>query len=231
MPKLTLVLGRRAIGAYDLDQDTIRVGREPGVDILIDNPSVSREHCEVRRTDKGWIVADLGSANGTYLNGKRIGSGHALVKGDEIQLGKFSILFEKEVEVDPATDAHVAPAAAGDQWGTIQIKATEVEKLLEEGAKTRKAHVDWESGGRRGTHQLGQGLSVLVGVDDLCDLQVPKGPKHHLLLINTAKGYEARNLALWGKMTVQGSATKRTLLKDGDVVEMGGVKVTFKDAI
>lgn len=230
MPKLTLVLGRRAMGSYDLDKDIIRVGREPGVDILIDNPSVSREHCEIRRADAGWIVADLGSANGTYLNGKRIGSGHPVVKGDEIGLGKFSLIFDKEVEAEPAPEAH-ATHAAGDYGGTIQIGAKEVEKLLDEGAKKRKAHLEWESGGRRGTHALTDGLSVLLGVDDLCDVQVPKGPKHHLLLIKTAKGYEARNLAMWGKMTVGGSALKRTLLKDGDVLEMSGLKVTFRDSI
>ena len=102
---------------------------------------------------------------------------------------------------------------------------------LDESSKKRQAHISWESGGRKGEHQLEEGFSVLIGTDDLCDIRVPKGPKHHLLFIRTSAGYEVRNLAMFGKMTVGGRATKKARLNDGDVVEMGGVKLTFADEL
>lgn len=231
MPKLTLVLGRKPMKAFDLDQDSISVGREPGVDIVIDNVSVSREHCELRKDGDGWIVADLGSSNGTYLNGNRIGSGHPIVAGDEIGIGKFSLLFEKELDLAPEAKETASTSDAIDYSGTIQIGAKEVEKLLDASSKKRKAHIAWESGGRQGEHQLEAGFSVLIGTDDLCDIRVPKGPKHHLLFIRTSDGYEVRNLAMFAKMTVGGRATKKARLKDGDTVEMSGAKLTFADEL
>ena len=61
-------------------------------------------------------------------------------------------------------------------------------------------------------------------------MRVPKGPKHHLLFIlSEEKGCEVRNLHWWTGMKVGGRKVKRARLTDGDVVEMGGLKVTFVD--
>jgi hypothetical protein len=85
----------------------------------------------------------------------------------------------------------------------------------------------WESDGQKGTHYFHEAAAVLIGTDELCDIRVPKGPKHHLLLIRKDNECEARNLAMFGTMRVGRSATRKAKLKDGDVLEMGGVKVTF----
>ena len=58
MPKLTLLLGRRTMQTYDFKQESIVVGRDDGADVLIDNPSVSRRHAEIRLGDKGWVVEE-----------------------------------------------------------------------------------------------------------------------------------------------------------------------------
>ena len=62
----------------------------------------------------------------------------------------------------------------------------------------------------------------------MCDLRVPKGPKHHLLLMNRDSGCDARFLGLFGSMIVRGRSTKRATLKDGDVLEISGLKITYK---
>ena len=227
MPQLTLVLGRKPMQVYDLDQTTVRIGREAGMDIIIDNPSVSRAQAELRKEGDGWTVTDLGSANGTFLNGDRIASTRPLKAGDEIGIGKFSILFEKTVAAAPQASAAPPRAPTDEHQGTMQIKAHEVTKLLDDYSKQRRAHIEWESGGQKGTHHFTDASAVLIGTDDLCDVRVPKGPKHHLLVIRKDKGCEIKNLALLGKMRVGGSAARKARLKDGDVVEMSGVKLTF----
>ena len=98
MPKLTLLLGRRTMQAYDFKQPSIVVGRDEGADVLIDNPSVSRRHAEIRLTDDGWVVEDLGSSNGTFLKGAKIQGAQSIGLGDEIGLGKFSIVFRRVVD-------------------------------------------------------------------------------------------------------------------------------------
>lgn len=236
MPKLTLLLGRRTMQVYDFKQPSIIIGRDDGADVLIDNPSVSRRHAEIRLGDDGWVVEDLGSSNGTFLRGSKIDGPQSIGLGDEIGFGKFSIVFGKalgEGEAARPAPGRVAPrppAMAGTE-GTMHINPHEVKELLKEADRKKRAHFVWESGGERGTHYLSEAPAVLIGTDELCDLQVPKAPKHHLLIVHTPEGYDVRYLAMFGSMTVRGRATKRTRLRNGDVVEAGGVKLTFMDDV
>ncbi|GMV07678.1 MAG: hypothetical protein AMXMBFR53_39530 [Gemmatimonadota bacterium] len=229
MPKLTLLIGRKAMQVYDLDKDTIVIGREDDVDIVIDNPSVSRRHAQVRKEGAGWVVEDLGSSNGTFLHGEKIAAPKAVKEGDEIGFGKFSVVFGKAVgdAVDQAAKAAPKHAPADAVGGTMQIKSHEVKELLKESERKRRAHLQWESGGRKGTHYLSDAPAVLFGTDELCDVKVPAGPKHHLLVMNTKEGCEVRNLAMFGGMKVGGRTTKKAVLKDGDVVQMGGLVINF----
>jgi len=241
MPKLTLLLGRRTMQAYDFKQASIVVGRDDGADVRIDNPSVSRRHAEISLGDEGWVVEDLGSSNGTFLKGAKIEGPQSIGLGDEIGLGKFSIIFGKalgEGEVPVATPSPMADPAPrppqptmGATEGTMHINPHEVKALLKDAERKKRAHFIWESGGQRGTHYLSDQPALLVGTDELCDLRVPKGPKHHLLMMTLEGGIEVRYLAMFGSMTVRGRTMKRARLKNGDVVEAGGLKITFMDDV
>lgn len=238
MPKLTLLLGRRTMQAYDFKQPSIVVGRDDGADVLIDNPSVSRRHAEIRLGDNGWVVEDLGSSNGTFLRGQKIEGPQSIGLGDEIGFGKFTIVFGKalgEGEVPVATPSPMAdkpaPAPSPVAEGTMHINPHEVKELLKEADRKKRAHFVWESGGQRGTHYLSDQPAVLIGTDELCDLRVPKGPKHHVLLLTIDGECEVRYLAMFGSMTVRGQGTKRSRLKNGDVIEASGLKITFMDDV
>ena len=117
MPKLTLLLGRRTMQAYDFKQPSIVVGRDEGADVLIDNPSVSRRHAEIRLGDNGWEVEDLGSSNGTFLRGHRIEGPQSIGLGDEIGFGKFSIVFGKALGETRDADARAFPPTARVEAG------------------------------------------------------------------------------------------------------------------
>src|ERR1044072_5140688 len=54
------------------EQRALRVGREPGSDLMLDAPTVSRNHAEFRPVGDGWEVVDLGSTHGTWVNGQRV---------------------------------------------------------------------------------------------------------------------------------------------------------------
>lgn len=231
MPKLTLLLGRRTIQVYDFKQASILIGRDEQADVRIDNPSVSRKHAEIRLGDGGWVIDDLGSSNGTFLKGDRIQGPQPIGLGDEIGFGKFSIVFGKALQSDdaqPARAGSAAKAASGTAAeGTMHIRPHEVKELLQESDRKRRAHIIWESGGRRGTHYLADAPAVLVGTDDLCDVRVPKAPKHHVLIVNTSSGCDVRFLGMFGSMSVRGRKTRRAALRNGDVVEAGDLKLTF----
>jgi len=97
LPPETAVLvvrrGPKAGSRFALDGDVITAGRHPDSDIFLDDITVSRRHAELRRVADGtWLACDTGSLNGTYLNGRRIDTA-ILANGDELQVGKFKLVF------------------------------------------------------------------------------------------------------------------------------------------
>jgi len=94
-PGTALVVVKRGPNAgsrFLLDEDLTSAGRHPDSDIFLDDVTVSRRHAEFLRTDDGFVVRDVGSLNGTYVNRERIEQ-VALATGDEVQIGKFRLMF------------------------------------------------------------------------------------------------------------------------------------------
>lgn len=77
---------------FTLDADLVRAGRHPESDIFLDDITVSRRHAEIAREGGGYVVRDVGSLNGTYLNRERVESA-PLTDGDELQIGTFKLVF------------------------------------------------------------------------------------------------------------------------------------------
>lgn len=75
-----------------LDQDRTSVGRRESADIFLDDVTVSRKHAEFVRQGSDFLVRDVGSLNGTYVNRERIDA-VALRPGDEVQVGKYRMIF------------------------------------------------------------------------------------------------------------------------------------------
>ena len=75
--------------------ELLRVGRLDSLEVVLDDTSVSRYHAEIRATDRGWRIRDLGSTNGTRLNGVRLGRGQwPLRVRDLIQFGEVAVVVE-----------------------------------------------------------------------------------------------------------------------------------------
>lgn len=85
--------GPDAGSRFLLNQDSIRVGRHPSSDIFLDDISVSRRHAEFTRTADGYVLSDLGSLNGTYVNRDRIDGDILLAGGDEVRFGKYRLVY------------------------------------------------------------------------------------------------------------------------------------------
>ena len=89
MMRLVVEQGKLAGHGFALERPAIIVGRGRDCDIILDEHQVSRKHARIQNTPKGWMLTDLGSTNGTRVNGKRLPAGqpHALQPGDRIALG------------------------------------------------------------------------------------------------------------------------------------------------
>ncbi|OAI45633.1 response regulator [Planctomycetaceae bacterium SCGC AG-212-F19] len=111
-------LGGELAGKVWEAETVLRAGRQIGFEIVLDDTSVSRRHAEVRNTDQGWQLFDLGSTNGTFVNGNRLatGTGSRLLRlNDVIRFGKM------EVAVEILEHTHVPTDADGEQ---LKVEAT-----------------------------------------------------------------------------------------------------------
>ena len=91
---LVVKRGPNAGSRFLLDQPVTSAGRHPDSDILLDDVTVSRRHAEFRLDKDGsWAVADVGSLNGTYVNRQPVDFQRLLANNDEVQIGKFRLIF------------------------------------------------------------------------------------------------------------------------------------------
>ncbi len=84
--------GPNAGSTFLLEAERTTTGRSPESDVFLDDVTVSRVHAEITRTTEGWFMRDLGSLNGTYVNRERVDVSK-LASGDELQVGKFRLVF------------------------------------------------------------------------------------------------------------------------------------------
>ena len=89
---LVVLRGPNAGSRFLLDTDIVSAGRHPDSDIFLDDVTVSRRHAQFRRSDEGFVVVDVGSLNGTYVNRDRIDE-VVLTNGDEVQVGKYRLVY------------------------------------------------------------------------------------------------------------------------------------------
>src|SRR6476659_214341 len=89
---LVVLRGPNTGARFLLDDDEVMSGRHPDSDIFLDDVTVSLKHAVFRRTEGAFVVHDVGSLNGTYVNRELVDEVR-LTTGDEVQIGKFRLVF------------------------------------------------------------------------------------------------------------------------------------------
>jgi ABC-type multidrug transport system ATPase subunit len=95
------------------------VGRDPACDIVLNSPNVSRRHCRIVQSGPGFILEDLKSRNGTFLNGALVGGPEPLQTGDEVEVGLNRFVFRNK------TLEHYA------QDGTVRLDITDLSQTVQ----------------------------------------------------------------------------------------------------
>jgi pSer/pThr/pTyr-binding forkhead associated (FHA) protein len=237
MAKLVLSMNGVVQGEYQLDQERFTIGRKPENEIPIDNLAVSGKHAMIITILDDSFLEDLGSTNGTYVNGKLVKK-HALKDGDVIAIGKHELKyinenasdddedeFEKTMIIKPGSaSAAVAAAQAAEQAGAAAAAAPPTGVT---------------AGGTASTMPLGR-LTVLNGPIAGKELELTKAlitlgkPGTQVAVISRRpQGYFLTHIESDGDgkryPVVNGETIgpKAYQLKDSDLIELAGIKMEF----
>lgn len=98
---------------FDLSKDVTLVGRDVTNDIALGDPEISRQHARLTRTPGGFVLEDLGSTNGSFVNGERLMAPRVLNAGDIVGLGEnVTLAYESTSQaIDPTAIGPSAPSA------------------------------------------------------------------------------------------------------------------------
>lgn len=103
MAKVIVIFGGQTQSEHEIGEVELVVGREPECQICIDNLGISRKHCAFSAKGEAFVVRDMGSANGTYVNGRKV-TEHYLNDGDEIIIGKYTLRFANTEQQSKAVE-------------------------------------------------------------------------------------------------------------------------------
>ena len=129
MPSLFVIQGRNRGSRYDLTshEGAMCIGREAGNFVQLDDNEVSRRHAEIRRIGETFVVGDLKSSNGTWLNSRKIERAE-LSSGDQIQVGRTILVYARDgVDVPAAELVDIVPASNAADGSRIVRTAHEVD--------------------------------------------------------------------------------------------------------
>jgi hypothetical protein len=122
--QLVMSQGPKPGHVFELPRSTVSIGRDPGNQVLIDDSQISRQHARITPQGGLMVLEDLGSTNGTTVNGLRISAPHTLAHGDEIGLGDNVMLIFHGRPAGDAGDTMVAPRAVYTGSPAIQSPPT-----------------------------------------------------------------------------------------------------------
>jgi hypothetical protein len=108
MIKLVMRTGAQAGMEFPVDRPLVRIGRGSGNDIPLQDTQASRQHAEISQQGEQFFIRDLGSTNGTFVNGERLTAPRLLQPGDQVRVGETTLACQ------PAVMAAVP--AAGADW-------------------------------------------------------------------------------------------------------------------
>ncbi len=139
--KLRLSLMGRPVRNYTFEKPVISVGRDPGADVYVDNPGVSRDHFRLERAQNGeYQVVDLGSANGTFVNDQMINTS-MVHSNDVIRFGKYTLWvdYEEDRRKLPRDGSALVTPVTETMGHTVVLSRAEIGSILEKERRVESA--------------------------------------------------------------------------------------------
>lgn len=234
MTKLILTFNKQVIKEFPFIGESMTIGRHEDNNIVIDNLAVSSYHAKIDKAGGDYILTDLQSTNGTFVNEEKVHS-HRLSHGDNILIGKHKIIF---VAADQKTKQGTSREGEGTSLGKTMLLDTAKQRELlskqephnlQAKAPEKIGVINFIDGSELGEIELTKKLTK-VGKADTSEIKLSG-----LLMGSTAatisrrpRGYTITFTGGMTKLKVNGKVVKGSLeLKEFDTVELGSYKFQF----
>ncbi|MBW1723069.1 MAG: FHA domain-containing protein [Deltaproteobacteria bacterium] len=232
MARLILMFNNQVIKEYPFLKDSITIGRKPDNVIVIDNLAVSGYHARIDKAGDQFILTDLQSTNGTFVNDKKILS-HRLAHGDNIVIGKHVLLF---VSAESAKDEGKQKPKL-DMDKTMMLDTAKQRELLAKQPGAKRAPrppekvgvISFIDGSNLGEFELKKKLTK-IGKADTSEIKL-SGMFIGATAATISRRPTGYNISFTGglaKPKVNGEVVKESVpLKDFDTIELGSYKFQF----
>lgn len=232
MARVVLMFNKQVIKEFPLLKESITIGRKEGNTIVIDNLAVSSFHARIDMAGSDFILTDLQSTNGTFVNDQKVVS-HKLNHGDNIIIGKHVLLF---VSTDTGKVEEAAEAKI-DMDKTMMLDTARQKELL---AKQKSAAmaaqapekigvISFIDGSNLGDIELTKKLTK-VGKADTSEIKLSGllMPPTAVTISRRPSGYTISFTGGMSKLKVNGEVIKDSIaLQEFDTIELGSYKFQF----
>jgi pSer/pThr/pTyr-binding forkhead associated (FHA) protein len=245
MPKLILRFEERLLQECAVGAHAVSIGRLPDNDVVIDNPAVSSRHARVYREGNHYVLEDLKSTNGTFVNDKPIAR-HTLLDGDVVLVGKHTLVFTQQGGEQDA-QAHKEQFVP-EIGGTMMLETVKQKNLLAGLEQGRPSQV-YEAvvpktaiptaQGRIGTIKVISGttgqreyllaaVTTMIGKAETAQIRLTGWFKPKIAAAIARKGEGFTITPMGGKVMVnRQKITSRRELASGDLIEVSGLTLEF----
>lgn len=214
MWKLTIMDDEGKQTELPLSRGEYAIGRAEENTVRLTDRNISRKHLVLKRgADEGWVVEDLNSYNGCFVNGMRVSGTHPLYHGDLLQLGDYRLELQDE------------SAVAGSDDATQEMPTASAATLLDR--PDRLVVVD---GAAAGTEFPLEGERIIIGRAEDADISINHSSvsRTHAEIVNLGAGvYELFDRGSSNGLRVNGIKFERRVIEDDDEIELGDVRLRF----
>ncbi len=228
MINLTVILDEVVLKTYEYDQDqkVITIGRDEENDLVLKDNAVSRHHAKIEAGEHGYLLTDLDSQNGVFINDKSIRSQQWLNNGDIIKIGRHSIKYSQESE-EAAVDLMDQTMVLDTESQSRMRAESFLDNALGDG-KNLKAELHFLDQSRQNL-ELSKKV-ITIGKSPDSDVVV-KGlfvAKNAATISREAGGHYLNHIGILVKPKVDGSTVHEPiLLRNSVIIEIGKLKMKY----
>ena len=212
MPEIIVKLGDNVVHKYVFDKDTMSVGRARDNDIVIENLSVSRNHARIRKENGRYILTDLNSANGSYVNGVRV-TRVEVMDDDVVSIGKHKLHFSLREE----SEQMIVPMIPEGADQTMLMESPQIAALSVVKGKQKDQKFEIEK------------YETFIGRASDNDIRLHDWfvSKKHAVIIQQGSSFLIKDLGSWRGTMVNGKNVRDCELKEGDEIQLGTTVLSF----